>query len=647
MIANTISKLFKQTCERYWDKKVAIRHKKLGVWVPYTWKDFWEQTKYFGLGLMSMGFKSGDRITIVGDNEPEWYFALFASICCGGIPTGAYPDAVPEEVKYVITQSGSEFVVVEDQEQVDKLLFPYRDREGKWQESITRQVPEIKKVIFWDPKGLRFYEDPTLIRFDEVVELGREYERRHPRLLEQLIESSDPEDPVMLTYSSGTTGLPKGIVHCSRSVMAASRCWDFPAPTGEDDEFVSFFPLAYGAEFLYAIPAFLQGGATVNFPEEPETVPQNLREIGPTKANSVPRMLEMEISSVQVRIANASTLKRFVYQLLMPVGYKMAHMRRLNQPISLFWKAIYAIGYFLLFRPLRDWLAYSRNRILMVGGAALASEVLDFYLALGLDLRMIYGMIECTPTAGHMKGDVDPETTGVPTPGSELRISDSGEILSRGPQRMLYYYKNPEATRKLIDEQGWVHTGDAGFITEKGHLVCIDRMADLGTLRDGAGFSPSYIENKLKVSPYIRDAIIIGDDEDHVGALISIDFPNLGQWAENRRIPYTTFTDLSQKPEVYELIKKDILAINRKLPERHRIRKFAILHKELDPDDAELTRTRKLRRKEVLGRYRDMIEAVYSDRPEYLAEARVTYRDGTTATIKTSVRIMTVEDDSK
>ncbi len=632
MPGETIAKLFRGTCEKYGDKKIALRYKNLGIWQPYTWKDWWEQSKYFALGLISLGFRPGDRITIIGDNEPEWYFAQFAAICAGGIPTGAYQDSLPAEIKYVIVQSGSTFVVVEDQEQVDKVL------------DIKAEIPNVKKVIYWDPKGLKFYDDSILMRFDQVVMLGRDYDRQHPGLLEQIIEKSEPEDPVMLTYSSGTTGLPKGIVHCSRSVLAASRCWDMPAPTGEKDEFVSYFPLAYGAEFLYMIPAFIRGGATVNFPEEMETIQVDIREIGPTKSSSAPRLLENEVSFVQVKIADASLFKRLAYQLFMPVGYKIARMKLRSEKVNLFWRLVYALGYVVLFRPIKDWLAYSGNRVLLIGGASMAAEVFEFFVALGIDARMMYGMIECTPTAMHMKDDIDPETSGVPTPDSELRISEGGEILSRGPQRMLGYHNNPEATAKLIDAQGWVHTGDAGFITERGHLVCIDRLADLGVLADGTGFSPSYIENKLKFSPYIRDAVITGDDRNFVGALISIDFPNLGQWAEMHRIPYTTFVDLSQKPEVYELIKKDIMAINRRLPERQRIRRFALLHKELDADDAELTRTRKLRRKEVSQRYHDMIEALYSDRMEYTAEAKVTYRDGRTATITTKVRIATVED---
>ncbi|MCJ7791196.1 MAG: AMP-binding protein [Dehalococcoidia bacterium] len=632
MPGDTISKLFKRTCEKYWDKKVALRYKNLGVWQPYTWKDWWEQSKYFAIGLMSLGFRPGDRITIIGDNEPEWYFAQFAAICAGGIPTGAYQDSHPQEIKYVITQSGSSFVVVEDQEQVDKTL------------DIKDEIPEVKRVIYWDPKGLRFYDDPILMRFDEVVKLGREYENEHPGLLEQIIENSGAEDPVMLTYSSGTTGLPKGIVHNSRSVLAASRCWDLPSPTGEKDEFVSFFPLAYGAELLYAIPAFVKGGATVNFPEELETVATDIREIGPSKSSTAPRLLENEVSFVQVKIADASFFKRIAYQLFMPVGYRVARMKLRNQKVNLFWWAVYALGYLLVFRPIKDWLAYSGNRAMLIGGASMASEVFEFFVALGIDARMMYGMIECTPTAMHMKGDIDPETSGVPTPGSELRISEGGEILSRGPQRMLGYYNNPEATAKLVDEKGWVHTSDAGFISERGHLVCIDRLADLGTLADETGFSPSYIENKLKFSPYIRDAIVTGDNREFVAALVSIDFPNLGKWAEVHRIPYTTFVDLSQKPDVYDLIKKDVVSINRRLPEKQRIRRFALLHKELDADDAELTRTRKLRRKEVSQRYHDMIEALYSDKMEYTAEAKVTYRDGRTATITTKIQIASVED---
>jgi long-chain acyl-CoA synthetase len=584
---------------------------------------------------MSMGFKPGDRITIIGNNEPEWYFAQFAATCCGGIPTGAYQDSLPKEIQHVITQSGSSFVVVEDQEQVDKVL------------SISEELAAVKKVIYWDAKGLRSYDDPLLTSFNEVVKIGREYEKDHPGVIEEIIEKSTPEQPILLTYSSGTTGLPKGILHCSRSVLAASGCWDRVAPAGEKDDFFSLFPLAYGGEFLLLTPTVLKGGSRVNFPEEPETVSVDVREVGPTKASTAPRLLENEVSFVQVKIADSSFLKRLAYRIFMPVGYRIARKKLCNEPISWLWWAVYGVGYLVLFRPMRDWLAYTGNRVLTVGGASIASETLEFFIALGVDVRMMYGMMECNPTAMHMAGDVDPETSGVPTPGSELRILDTGEILSRGSQRMLCYLNNPEATSKLIDELGWVHTGDAGFINEIGHLVCIDRLTDLGKLSTGVSFSPSYIENKLKFSPYIRDAIITGDDRDYVGALISIDFPNLGKWADKHRLAYTTFIDLSQKAEVYKLIKADILDINKRLPSQQRIKRFAMLHKELDADDAELTRTRKLRRREVIRRYDDIVNALYGDDMEYTAEAKVTYRDGRTAVITTKVQIAQVEDKSK
>jgi long-chain acyl-CoA synthetase len=632
MAADTISKLFKQSCDKYGDKKVAIRHKKFGIWQTYTWGHFWDQSKYLGLGLLSLGWAKGDRVTIVGDNEPEWYYSIFAAIGCGGIPTGAYQDSMADEIKFVINQSGSTMVIVEDQEQLDKIL------------DVKEDIPQVKKIVYWDPKGLRLYDDPLIISWEKVLVLGREYEKSHPGLFEERIAQSQPEDPVYLTYSSGTTGVPKGILHCSRSTMASSMAWDMPDPTDEKDDFFSAFPLAYGAEFIYMIPAYLRGGATVNFPEEPETLEQNVREIGPTKGGAVPRVLENYVSFVQVKISDSTWLKRTVYNLLMPVGYAVARKKLKNRNINVGWKILYGLYYFFVARPIRDWIGYTGMKVLMIGGASMAAEVFDFFVALGLDSRMIYGMIECAPTAVHQAGDIDYETSGVPSAGCDIRITGEGEILTRGPMRMLGYFNNPEATAKLIDEQGWVHTSDAGFITDKGHVVCIDRIADLLKLKDGAGFSPSYIENKLKFSPYIRDAVITGDDQEFVGALISIDFPNLGKWAETRRIPYTTFVDLSQKKETYELIKKDILKINRKLPEKQRIRRFAILHKELDADDAELTRTRKLRRKEVSKRYQEMIEALYSDKHEYHAEAKVKYRDGKTATIETAVQIATLED---
>jgi long-chain acyl-CoA synthetase len=322
-------------------------------------------------------------------------------------------------------------------------------------------------------------------------------------------------------------------------------------------------------------------------------------------------------------------------------------MKLANQPINLYWRLAYWLAYVSLFRTIKDWWGFSKCRVMPIGGASMASEIFEFIVAAGIDARMLYGMMECLPTAMHMTGDVDFETSGPPTPGSDIRILDSGEILTRGPERMLYYYNNPEATSKMIDGQGWVHTSDAGFITDHGHLICIDRIADLGKLADGTSFSPSYIGNKLKFSPYIGQAVIVGDGEEYIGVFIAIDFANVGRWAEKRRIAYTTYPDLSQKQQVYELLKQDIIKINSRLPEKQRIKKFVLLHKELDADDAEITRTRKLRRKEISHRFIDIINAMYADKKEYAAEAKVKYRDGREAVIKTAIRIADLEETRK
>jgi len=635
MPEETIPRLFKAAYEKWGDKKPAMRHKKYGIWVPYTWHQFWEQTKFFGLGLMSLGFKAGDRIAIVGNNEPEWYYAEFASICCRGLPTGAYQDSSAEEILYVIKQSGSTFVVAEDQEQVDKML------------AVKSRMPDIVKVIYWDDKGLRHYDDPILMRFDEVIKAGIQYEKDHPGLFEQMVDQSQPEDPVLLTYSSGTTGMPKGIVHSSRSSIACSDRWDFCSPTGVNDNYMSVFTLAYGGEFLYVVPTWLKKGACLNFPEEPATWPQDLREISPSKINIVPAVVEAYVSQVRAKISDSTWLKRWTYNFFLPIGYRVARKKLANQKINLFWRFAYWVAYMSLFRPIKDWWGFSKCRVMAIGGAAMAAEIFEFMVGLGIDTRMAYGMIECLPTAMHMTGDIDFETSGPPTPGSDIRITDSGEILTRGPERMLYYYNNPEATAKMVDGQGWVHTSDAGFMNERGHLICIDRIADLGKLNDGTPFSPTYIGNKLKFSPFVSQAVVVGDAEDYVGIFIAIDFANVGRWAEKNRIAYTTFPDLSQKPQVYDLLKQEIVKVNTRLPERQRIKKFVLLHKDLDADDAELTRTRKIRRKEISHRFIDIINAMYAGKSEYTAEAKVKYRDGREAVITTAVRIENMEEIKK
>jgi long-chain acyl-CoA synthetase len=631
MADDTIPKLFKNACTRGWDKKVAIRQKDLGIWKTYTWKYFYETVKHFSLGLVSLGLERGDRVCIIGNNEPQWFYAQFATMCAGGVFTGNYADSRPNEIEFVINHSGSKFVVLEDQEQVDKFL------------EVKDICPKVVKAIFWDPKGLKFYDDPILMTFEEVLQLGVEYERQHPGFFEQSIEMSHAEDPVYIGYTSGTTGLPKGGMHNSRSLLSCARAYCAFEPASESDNYLCFTPLCYDADLIYQTLPALEVGATTNFPEEPATIEENAREIGQGKAISNPRWLQVQLSMVQVKMADSNQFKRLLYQLFMPVGYKMADFDIRHKKPSIFWKTLNALGYVALFRSLKDWLAYSKVRSVYVGGAAISSEMFLFYRAIGVDIRNLYGLTEFTPATMHPKDDIDPETTGIITPGTTIRISDKGEVWLRGPLRFMEYYSDPEQTGKAIDDAGWFHTGDAGFFDEKGHLVIYDRVSDLGALDDGAVFSPMYIENKLKFSPYIKDAIILGDDKPFTAALISMDFANQGNWAENHRIPFTTFADLSQKQEVYDLIRNELIKANQRLPERQQLKRYALLPKELDADDAELTRTFKLRRGYVSRLYSGFVDALYSNDTEYLAETEVKYRDGKTAKVKTAVKIGRLE----
>ena len=631
MSESTIPKLFKNACEKYWDKQVAIRKKYLGIWENYTWKDFYENVKYFSLGLIDLGMEPGDRIIMIGDNEPEWVFSEFAVFCGCSIATGAFQDSLPKEIEFLLNQAQCKFAVVEDQEQVDKLL------------EIKDTCQNLKKVIYWDKKGLRYYDDPILIFFRDVQEIGRQFELSHPNLFEQNIEKTRENDPVFIAYTSGTTGLPKGAMLSSKNFISQIRTYNNASQLRKGDNLFSFFPLAMSADLVYVTLPAMEAGAIVNFPEEPETVEEDQREIGVAKMLAIPRWMETQVSKIQVKIEDAGILKRLMYRLLLPIGYKMAHFKISKVEPSVFWKVLYSISDLLLLRYLRDWLGLSKMRSLFLGGAAASKELFYYLLALGIDVRNVYGLSETGIISCHEKGDIDPETGGKIVPGMEVKITSDGEALARSSQNMLGYYNNPDAMKKTIDNDGWLHTGDAGFFDENSHLIIIDRVSELMTLENGIVFSPMYIENKLKFSPYVRDAVITGHHKPFIGSLISIDFPNVSHWAETHRIPFTTFTDLSQKEAVYGMIKQEVLKVNSRLPEDQRIKRFALLPKELDADDGELTRSRKLRRGYVVNLYDNFVQALYGDKPEHVAESDVKYRDGRIAKVKTLVKIVSLE----
>jgi long-chain acyl-CoA synthetase len=632
-IANwTLPLLLKQNAEKYGQDKVALREKEYGIWQDVSWRQYQERVKYFALGLAALGFRDDDALAIIGDNRPEWVYAELAAQSLKGRPLGIYQDSILTEVAYVIDHSGARFVVAEDQEQTDKVL------------DMKEKLPNLKKVIYTDAKGMRPYDDPLLIFFPEVEALGRQFETEHPGYYERSVDRLTPEDVALVAYTSGTTGFPKGSLLTHRNMLKMALNLNQVDPKLPDDEFVSFLPLPWIGEQMMSVATALAIGFTVNFPESPETAMHDLYEIGPNVVFSPPRVWEQMSRSVMVKHLDASWFKRFVYRLCMPIGYQMAdfHFEKKNPPLA--WKLMYRLSYWLLFRALKDRLGFSNIRSASTGGAALGPDVFRFFHACGVNLKQIYGQTEISGISCiHRSGNVDFTSVGQPIPDTEVRIFDPdpegvGEIVSRSPALFQGYLKNEEATRETIID-GWLHSGDAGYITEGGQLVCIDRIKDLMRLRSGARFSPMFIENKLKFCPYIVECIVLGHERDYLTAMICIDYKNTGKWAEDHRIGYTTYTDLAAKPEVYDLIEREVVRVNRVLPEKARVQKFLLLYKEFDPDDEELTRTRKLRRKFIAQRYAQEIEALYSDAQKVHVESEIRYQDGKVATIKTDLQI--------
>ncbi len=631
MAEKTLPKLLRKNAQKYGDRKIAMRVKDRGIWQRFTWKDYYKNVRYFSLGLLFLGMKRGDKISILGENKPEIFWAELGIQAVGGTMVGIFTDCTPPEVKFYVTDSDSTFVVAHDQEQVDKLL------------QIKDDLPLVKKVIYWDPKGLWNYDDPILISFPNMIQLGKEYERSHPGLFEEYIENGKGEEIALICYTSGTTGLPKGAMISHRGLVAIADAWRDVDHWSDNDRYVSFIPPGWIAEQAVGVAGQLVSGMEVNFPEEPETVQENIREIGPSILFFAPRLWENINRMIQAKITDTSALRRWIYHLLSPIGYKTAEYRSSKKRMSPFRGFLHQFAHWILFRPLRDRVGLSRIRCAYTAGSAVSPEILNYFQAIGVNIKQLYGGSEQGLVTIHLDGEIKYETCGPPMPGVEVRLSPEGEILVKGDNIFSGYYKNLEATREKIRD-GWYHTGDFGHIDDDRHLVVIDRMEDLKELKGGRKFSPQFAEIRLRFCPYIKDALVIGgEDKDYVTAIINIDLDNVGRWAEARRIPYTTFTDLSQKPEVIELIEKDIQRINKFLPEWSRIRKFVNLHKEFDADEAELTRTRKLRRTFVESRYSDLITALYGKDREYNVEASITYRDGRKGVIKTAIQVNQVE----
>ncbi len=629
---DTWPKILKYNYEKYSDSRIAIRHKNHGIWQPYSWKDYYFNVSYLAIGLIAIGFKAGDKLLIIGDNTPQWYYAELATQANHGVSVGVFSELLPSEIKYIAENSEARFAVVQDQEQVDKLL------------QIKGDLHSLEKIIYWNYKGLAHYDDTILMEYERVLELGREYEEKHPRTFEHNIESGNADDVCAIVYTSGTTGaVPKGAVHSYRTMRAGADHFLHLDPWYENDNIVPYLSPASMTEQWFGIGCHLLSACIQNFAEEPETLREDFREIGPSVIFYGARIWETQASRVQARIREADVLKRIIFCLLMPIGYKIAELQYRKQKPNLFWKMLYVYANIALFRPIRDNLGLSNARISYATGAILSPEAFRFYHALDLPVKGLYGSTEGGALTGAKNDDICIETVGPVFPGAEVKVTDNGEIICRQPGVFLGYYNDPDKTAQVLKD-GWFYSGDSGFINEDGHLVLLDRVEDMVELASGDKLAPQLIESRLRFSPYIRDAWVIGGPNGaYTSAILIIDYENVGRWAGEKRVTYTTFTELSQKPEVYQLVKQEIDRVNQTLSPDTKIRKYVNLHKEFDPDEAELTRDRKLRKAFMQERYRDLINAIYSDKTEVPVEAQVRYRDGRVGTIKTTLLIQSVK----
>ncbi len=629
---DTWPKILKYNYEKYGDKRRAMRYKHYGIWQPYTWKDYYLNVKYLALGLLSLGFEPGDKLLIIGDNAPQWYNAELAAQANHGASVGVYSDLIPPEIKYIAENSEARFAIVEDQEQVDKFL------------EIKDELPLLKKVIYWSYKGLAHYDDPILMGYRQVLQLGEKYEEEYPGFFEQNVETGKADDVCALVYTSGTTGAaPKGAVHTYRTMRTSADYHLHLDPWFENDNVLPYLPPAWMTEQWLGIGCHLLSGSILNFAEAPETQQRDTRETGPSIVFYGARLWESHAAMVQARILGTSAIKKFAFSLLMPIGYKMADLKFQKKKPSLFWKIFYSLADIALFRSIRGSLGLLNARICYTTGAMLSPDAFRFYHALNLPLKSLYGTTEGGALTGAKNDDIRLETVGPVHKGAEVRITDNGELIYRQPGIFVGYYKDPDKTAEVLKD-GWFYSGDSGFIREDGHIVFVDRVKDLVELASGDKLAPQFIESRLKFSPYIKEAwVLAGPDRAYASAIIIINYDNVSRWAGQRRVAYTTFAELSQKPEVYGLVKQDIDRINSTLPLGSRVRKYVNLHKEFDPDEGELTRTRKLRRTFLEERYRELIDAIYGDKTEVPIEARVRYRDGRMGTIKTTLSIKSVE----
>lgn len=604
MSVKTLPQLLLDNAEKK-GKHIAMRQKNLGIWNEITWSSYYGNVKDLALGLVqSLGFKQGDKLAIIGENKPDWLFAELAAQSVGGIAVGVYQESLPSEVSYMLNHCEANIVIVEDQELVDRLL------------KIEDEIPNINKIIYYNPKGLRKYNHPKLLYIDDLQELGKSHDEKNPDEFQKEVARGKSSDTAIIAYSSGTTGEPKGVLLSHQNLIAVANHLAEVESVKEGDDYLSFLPLAWIGEQVNNVTKSICHGVILNFPEESATVGNDLREIGPHVIFAPPRMYENIVSKFQLRIQGSSWFKKKVYTFFKPYGQKMAQAKLNINPVSFMTRLMYTLGDYLVFSAIRDHLGLARVKSAYTAGGSIGSEVFEFFHSLGVNLKQTYGSTELSGVAfSHRDLDININSVGVPLPNTEVKISSEGEILIKSPGVFQGYYNNEILTKKALDN-GWMHMGDAGYIGDDGHLYVVDRIENVIETQASEKISPSYIENKLKLCPYIREAVAFGKNRPYIVAMVNIDMENVGRWAEKNQLVYTTYSDLAALPEVINLIEKEVSLIMKGVPENSRVKKFILLHKELSTADQELTRLRRLRRNYVIGKYERLIEGMYGTENE-------------------------------
>jgi len=617
--------------------KVSIREKGLGIWQSWNWEEVADEVRWLACGLAARGFERGANLAIIGDNRPRLYWSFAAAQSVGLVPVPLYQDSVTEEMFYVLDNAEIEVAIVEDQEQVDKLL------------ELLPRCPRLKLIIYDDPRGMRHYSQPELLPYSELRDIGREYDEAHTQFYPSAVAEGKPDDVSVILYTSGTTSKPKGVCMTHRALISAARGDVQLDGFNDEDEILSYLPMAWVGDHLFSYAQALVAGFTVNCPESSDTVMTDLREIGPTYYFAPPGVFENLLTQVMIRMEDASRVKRWIFSVCMDIAKRCGAEIMDGKPVGLVDRMLYTLGDVLIFGPLRNNLGMSRIRVAYTGGAAIGPDLYRFYRSLGINLKQLYGQTETAAyVCKHANGESRLDTVGKPLPGVEIKIADKGEIWVKSPGMLKEYYKAPEATVESISPDGYFMTGDAGFIDSDGHLKIIDRAKDVGKLNDGTMFAPQFLENKLKFFPFIKEAVCFGDGRDVACAFLNIEMQAVANWAERNGLPYAGYVDLAGKPEVYGLLQECVDQVNADLAQEaslagSQIRRFLILHKELDADDDELTRTRKVRRGFVEEKYAPLISALFDGAQHCEIETQVKFEDGRSGTISADIVIRDVE----